>query len=304
MPSPAERSATHPEESAGDSWKSGPYCALNHTFVVRTNASDTFQPRLERQLAPLLCPASMGAERVEAHHYRLEDRREPGANRYAVFDNDVLVTTSPSRFVAAGTIHWLANQGAVTSCDPASVQLHAGAVQLAEATLVLPAPMDSGKSTTVAAMVRRGFTYLTDEIVELTARGEIHRSYPKALSLDRSSIDLLGGIPEPFAGAAREPQWHVPAGWLGPAPEPRLPTTVAALIFPVYTPQTASELVPMTPGEAAVSLAESTFRFPERSARSMPVLTNLAEQAPAFRLFIDDLDEGVSALASLVDELT
>jgi hypothetical protein len=53
-----------------------------------------------------------------------------------------------------------------------------------------------------------------------------------------------------------------------------------------------------------VLLAESTFRFPERSARSMPVLSDLAERVPAFRLLIDDLDEGVTAVTALADDLT
>ncbi len=300
MNSPADPAATDPSPVTDEPWQSGPYRALQHTFEVRTNSRSTFQPRLEQQLAPLLCPDTARAE----HVYVLEDRGVPLAARYAVLDNDILVTTSPSRFVAAGTIHWLANQGAVTSADPGTVQLHAGGVQRGRVTLALPAPMDSGKSTTVAALVRHGYSYLTDEIVELGPDGDIRRSYPKALSLDRSSVDLLGGIAEPFPGADREPQWHVPASWLGPAAEPVLPARVDAIVFPVYAPGSEAQLLPMSPAEAVVLLAESTFRFPERSARSMPVLSDLAERVPAFRLLIDDLDEGVTAVTALADDLT
>lgn len=298
MLSHADASPTH--EPGEGHWRGGPYRALNHTFELCTNARDTFQPRLERQLAPLRCTELTTAE----HVYRIEDRAEPLSGRYAVFDNDTLVTTSPSRFVAAGTIHWLANQGAVTSADTGVVQLHAGGVQRGGATLALPAPMDSGKSTTIAGLIRRGYGYLTDEIVELMPGGQIQRSYPKALSLDRSSVDLLGGMPEPFSGAAREPQWHVPASWLGAPAELTLPTTLAAIIFPIYTPGSPARVLPMSPGEAVVLLMESTFRFPDRSAACLPVLTDLAEQVPAFRLLIDDLDEGVTAVTTLADDLT
>lgn len=286
-----------------DHWQSDPCRALNHSFSVLTNASQTFRPRLERQLAPLADPA-WTSDKGTHHHYRIEDRGAPSPDRYAVYDNEVPVTTSPSRFVAAGTIHWLANQGAVTSADPGTVQLHAGAVQLGGVTFALPAPMDAGKSTTVAALVAGGFGYLTDEIVELTAKGDIERSYPKALSLDRSSVDLLGGISEPFPEAAREPQWHIPANWLGKTPELTLPTRVAAIVFPVYSPRSPAQLQPLTPGECTVLLAESTFRFPQRSAHSLPLLSDLAERAPAFRLLIDDLDEGVAVVSALVDDLT
>lgn len=288
---------------ADDDWQSELCRALNHTFSVHTNAAQTFRPRLERQLAPLVDQAWSKDEGTH-HHYLIEDRGQPSSDRYAVYDNEVLVTKSPSRFVAAGTIHWLANQGAVTSADPGTVQLHAGAVQLGGVTLALPAPMDAGKSTTVAALVARGFGYLTDEIVELTTEGGIERSYPKALSLDRSSVELLGGIAEPFPGAAREPQWHIPASWLAESPDLALPTEVAGIVFPVYSPLSPAHLQPLTPGEAAVLLAESTFRFPERSAHSLPLLSDLAERAPAFRLLIDDLDEGVAMVSALIDDLT
>ena len=50
----------------------------------------------------------------------------------------------------------------------------------------------------------------------------------------------------------------------------------------------------LTPGEAAVALCESTFKFRERAALALPLLTELAELVPARRLTIGDLTQAVS----------
>jgi hypothetical protein len=87
--------------------------------------------------------------------------------------------------------------------------VHAGVVALGGRAILLPGPSLAGKSTMVAALVRRGATYLSDEYALIGADGRVH-PYPRSLLLrdpqgavrPRRAADLPGAV-------ALEP---VPAG--------------------------------------------------------------------------------------------
>jgi hypothetical protein len=80
------------------------------------------------------------------------------------------------------------------------VFVHAGVVGWQGSAILLPAQTFGGKSTLVAALVRAGATYYSDEYAVLDARGWVH-PYPRALRLRRSgsrrwqtcTAEALGG---------------------------------------------------------------------------------------------------------------
>jgi len=74
-----------------------------------------------------------------------------------------------------------------------SVFVHAGSVAVAGRAVVIPGRSGTGKSTMVAALLRRGATYYSDEYAVFDQRGRV-RSYPKPLSLrvEASSAALAG----------------------------------------------------------------------------------------------------------------
>jgi hypothetical protein len=79
--------------------------------------------------------------------------------------------------------------------------VHAGVVSVEERAIVLPGPSFSGKTTLVAALVKAGATYFSDEYAVVDVRGRVH-PYPRPLSIrspDGTSIDErhvaeLGGV--------------------------------------------------------------------------------------------------------------
>ncbi len=66
--------------------------------------------------------------------------------------------------------------------SPNMVYLHAGAVAWQGRAIVVPGTSYSGKSTLVAALLRAGATYYSDEYAVLDAGGRVH-PYPRLLSL-------------------------------------------------------------------------------------------------------------------------
>jgi hypothetical protein len=72
--------------------------------------------------------------------------------------------------------------------------LHAGSVGAPEGAVLLPAPANFGKSTMVAAMLREGFSYLSDElgvIDPVTARAY---PFPRLLRLDQQTVRQFPGL--------------------------------------------------------------------------------------------------------------
>jgi hypothetical protein len=73
-----------------------------------------------------------------------------------------------------------------------SILLHAGAVERDGRVVVVAGFSGRGKSTLTAALVRAGFSYVTDEMVIIEPQTGWVRPYSKPLDLGRSSLELLG----------------------------------------------------------------------------------------------------------------
>jgi hypothetical protein len=92
-------------------------------------------------------------------------------------------------------------RGFVALNSPDKTFIHAGAVAHGDRATIFPGQSFSGKTTLVAAMVRAGARYLSDEFAVLDDGGLVH-PYPKPLSLrseDGTSqedhhADQLGGV--------------------------------------------------------------------------------------------------------------
>jgi hypothetical protein len=88
----------------------------------------------------------------------------------------------------------------IAEAAPRRLFVHAGVVGWQGKAILVPGRSHSGKSTLVAALVRAGATYYSDEYAVLDERGRVH-PYPKPLSLrngpgtnaTRYAVETLGG---------------------------------------------------------------------------------------------------------------
>ena len=121
----------------------------------------------------------------------LRARRGGAACRYrVVVDGRVVARVDTPSAVAVHALHHL-DELAVDGSGGALL-FHAGAVERDGRVVMVLGVSGKGKSTLTAALVQRGFRYLSDEIVAVDiATGEV-RPYPKALDLHPGSLDLLG----------------------------------------------------------------------------------------------------------------
>lgn len=281
--------------------------ALDLTFTV---ASD--DPEIVAYLDGVL--ASL-ATHEDAELVYVVRRRDEGGGLYdlRLAGGDPVVGVHDTPAVLSRVL-WDYNHRAIRTAS-ADLLLHAAAVVTPAGVIVLPAPAESGKSTLVAGLTRHGYGYVTDECAAVDGltehRAELLgpptvRAYPKPIGLDPGSWPLFGSLlaDDPLQ---LDKRW-LPGSVAGPgalaahpAPGARLP--LAAVVFPRHEAGAATELVPLGPGAATVTLARNAFRLDEQPQRSLAALAALATAVPAFTLAVDDLAEACATIDRLVDEL-
>jgi len=132
--------------------------------------------------------------------------------------------------------------------------VHAGVVGWRGRAIVIPGRSMSGKSTLVAALIKAGATYYSDEYAVFDEQGRVH-PYPKALSLRDDSAAGRMELPIPGHGRALEP----------------LPLGLLALTR--YRPGARWRPRPLSPGRAGIELLGHTVAARRQPARALSVLS-------------------------------
>lgn len=162
--------------------------------------------------------------------------------------------------------------------------VHAGAVGWRGRAILIPGSSHSGKTSLVAALLRAGASYFSDEYAVLDARGRVH-PYPRPLLVRRNgSRDVRVRADELGARVARRP---LPVGLVLVAPH-----RAGAVWQPTR----------LTPGHGVLALLRQTpaaRRWP-RSALSF--LETIARQATVLEGRRGDAEEIVAWLRERVDD--
>jgi hypothetical protein len=139
--------------------------------------------------------------------------------------------------------------------------IHAGAVGHAGGALVLPGSSFTGKTTLVAALVRAGATYYSDEYAVLDSDGLVH-PYAKPLSIRGDSY------------LQRDHRVEALGGTTG---EQRLPVRV--MVVATYRGTTEWAPEPLEPGDAALALIAHAVPAQDRPAETLRAATRAVEGA-------------------------
>lgn len=263
------------------------YQALAHRFEV-----DSPDPALLRHLETLFeglrCPDPDPAG--AAVRYRLDE--EPRGWYTLRRDEELLVNSDRPGLVLAHLL-WQLNRSAIGATTDRIV-LHAAAAARDGLGVLLPAPMESGKTTLVAGLVRRGFQYLSDEAVAIDPVTLELQPYAKPLSLDPGSWAVLPDLEPAVEGRLRPwlgDQWQV-------APTSIRPDAVAApaparlVVLPRYDKDAETTIESISGGRALLELAKCTFKWQRHGSRALYTLAGLVRDADCYRLVVGDLEEG------------
>lgn len=268
----------------------GPFRAHGHVFSV---ASDNLL------LAQFVDEVFVDLRTDDARPCSYEIRQMPDGQLRVLFEGENVGTGGPAPDVLA-CLMWHVNAHATRSAATDHVVLHASSASLDGIAVVLAGPMESGKTTTVAALLHAGYSYLTDEAVAVEPDSLLLRAYPKPLSIDPGSQELFADL-APEHPARRSGQWLVPASVAGAAGlSDRVP---AGVVIAVRHGGKAcrTSLEPISRGEMLVELAESTFHFADAPRRNLDVTAALLRRCDTYRLTTGNLGDTVGEITSAIE---
>ena len=280
---------------------SGPFRAIAHDFVVRT-----CDPALGEYLGAVLDPLSVDGQAGDgldtSRAYSVLDRGDAAKNRYALYFGRERLALTPSGSFVVATLLWHVNRRAVESGD-GYVLVHAGAVEWDGRAVLFPAPMESGKTTLVAGLVRAGARYLSDEAAAIDPETLRVHPFPKSLTVGAGSWEVLADLtPDVDPEVTRRyllTEWHVDARTIRPdaiAP----PTAPAFVIAPRYERDAGTALSPMTRAQAVMEMGQNSFNLSHHGRRGVEVLAMVARRSTCHRLVVGDLDVACALLRDVL----
>lgn len=267
------------------------YRALAHQFTVTCNHAGLAE-HIADVFSCLFAPADAGAH-VSAYDLRIAPQ-DDHAHRLLIDGAPIVTSRRPDR-PYAHLLHQI-NARAIADSGAGATLLHASAALSPLGVLLLPAPMESGKSTLVTGLIRRGWEYVTDEIAAIGGDLDL-RTYPRSVSLDPGSWHLFPDLrPDIHPSIVRylPPQWQVHPERIGRIATG--PLTVAGVVLPSYIPASRTRLRGLDPVEALRDLLACCFTFPEHTERDLDVLADLVDRVPCFSLSSGDLASGCSVV--------
>lgn len=273
------------------------YRALDFDFSLRL-VSEDLADYLERILSPL---ATTGPSR---HVYSFVDDGARFKSRYALYFGGQPIIRTPFEPLALAFFLWHLNLAVVSESDR-YLLLHAAVASHHGSAILLPAAMDSGKTTLVAGLVQRGCGYLTDEAAAIDPVTLEIEPYAKPLSIDRGSWEVLRDLrPElddRFSPYTRE-QWHVVADSIRPGALAG-PCSARVIVNPRYDAGATTTIEPISRAQAVLMLAENAFNFSSHKTQGLRTLAETVRQCECYRLTIGSHDDACDAVMRVVERL-
>jgi hypothetical protein len=195
------------------------------------------------------------------HRTHGEGRRRPSYSLYS--DQERLIRTGDSREAFELLESDLRLHIATKAQDRLFV--HAGVVGWQGKAIVLPGRSYAGKTTLVAALVRAGATYYSDEYALFDAQGRVH-PFAKKLSIRDNN------------GGARRCAAEELGGTVGEKPLP-----VGLVAVSEYRAGAQWRPRRLSPGRAVLAMLANTVPAREQPRAALSILRQVASQAPVLK---------------------
>jgi hypothetical protein len=257
-------------------------------FGVRIGVG-TNDSRVRSRLAEVVPPHSGQCDpgEVEQHFSVITDEGTTFTVRYDVRNGVTARPIDVGSYVASDVDLELALglldtyvHGSLALHAPEHVFIGAGAVAHNDRAILLPGMALSGKTTLVAALVRAGCVYYSDQYAVLDERGRVH-PYARPLSLP---------IP---AGPESNDRGEIRAAIVGAEPVP-----VGAVVATAYRPGAEWRPMRLSRGEGLLALLSHTVPAQHRTEQAMRAINRALENDPV--MVASDRDEAEAVATRLL----
>ena len=206
----------------------------------------------------------------------------PGDHHDVVLDGVMLVSAA-SREVALGLLDAQVRLF-VAARSPDLAFVHAGVVAWRDRAIAIPGQSFSGKTTLVAALVRGGAAYVSDEYAPLDADGRVH-PFLRRLTI-RDGGDELQQQPSE----------------LGEVVDARTPLELGAIVVTRYVPGAVFAPRATTAGQGALALLANTVPAQERPRQSLAAVATAARGCVVLEGERGDADEAAKTILATTSE--
>ena len=213
-----------------------------------------------------------------------------------VIDDDAVYRASDAGNVVDHLVAWC-NRRAIES-RPAAVNIHAAGLVApgSDRTIIVPGSPGAGKTTLAATACRRGWGYLSDEMVSV--EHDTIRAYPKPLTVKRGALPFVDDVDlTRYELSPQQTRWYVSVaelgGWVTQQGHPH------AVAFIAYDDDNDTAVTELGVGEATVALAVNCQQELDDHGRKLLQLARLADASVCVELEHRDLDEAMGVLADL-----
>ncbi|RZJ85222.1 MAG: HprK-related kinase A [Massilia sp.] len=239
--------------------------------------------------------------------FQLDFRRSGGLRRWyrpqVRFDSDGRAPFLPLPLDQAFPMfEWIMNW-CVSHHAHGYLIIHAAVLQRGNASVILPAPPGSGKSTLCAALASCGWRLLSDELTLVRPSDLALVPLARPVSLKNASIGVMRSYaPDALFG----PEVHgttkgtiahmrAPGASIAAAAEPARATHI---VFPKYEADASPLLTPLPKARLFTGMVDNAFNYAVLGAQGFEVLGRLVEDCSGYTFSYGRLDDAMAVFDS------
>lgn len=181
--------------------------------------------------------------------------------------------------------------------------MHAAAVASPAGAVLLPGKSGAGKSTLTAWLLRRGFRYLTDELVYIPAGTRRLHALTRPVHIKHPALqvvhDFTPALKRHESRLVTSPQATLIPHRLLNRRHVANRARLARIVFPEFQRGADFELTRLSPAQAGMALMGCLINARNLAGHGFPETSRVARLAPAWRLVYGDIGQLVQFLRVL-----
>jgi hypothetical protein len=238
---------------------------------------------------------------AEDPHVTLRIERDKDEKKWALHNGERRVYHGDSleglaNILVGETIHHL------TDKSDGGMALHAAALSRNGRAVILPGRSGAGKSTLSTWLTKRGFNYLTDELVFIRENSRAVEYFTRPINIKQWGLDAVDSEIDLKAHAsdtlASKQVTMIPPHLLNPDNQFEA-AQVELILFPLHQKEVELELLRLSKAQAGLALMECLVNARNLNGHGFNEATRLAREVPAYRLTYSSFDQ----LGNRLDEI-